>query len=89
MGINRKCFVRSLQNIQPKKRKDAISIDTQSSIEEFYRQEDISINVPNKKIVKKDNESKFVLQGSYLDCYQKFKKNQPNSKVSRGKVGTL
>ena len=64
-------------------------METEKSIEDFLRQEDISINIPNKKIVNKNNESKFVLQTSYLDCYQKWRMNQPNKKVSFSKFVKL
>jgi hypothetical protein len=49
------------------KRSDAVTVEIEKSIEDFFRQEDISINIPNKKIVNKNNESKSVLQTSYLD----------------------
>ena len=51
--------------------------DIQKSVDDFYKREDISINVPNKKVINRNNESKYILQTSYVGCYEKWKeKNQ-------------
>ena len=64
-----------------KKRKDAVDVETVRSVEDFFNQEDISINVPNKKAVNKDGINKLVLRTSYEDCFLKCKEREPAKNI--------
>jgi len=81
LGINRTLFNSSCKERKEKKRKDAVDVETVRSVEDFFNQEDISINVPNKKAVNKDGINKLVLQTSYEDCFRKWKEREPAKNI--------
>ncbi|XP_021340435.1 uncharacterized protein LOC110441574 [Mizuhopecten yessoensis] len=85
LGINRKFLTHNITERKYKKRKDALDENTTQSIEEFYRMETVSINVPNKKAVNKAMNSKHVLQDLYRGSYDKWKSLNPDKKVSFSK----
>ncbi|XP_033752596.1 uncharacterized protein LOC117336235 isoform X2 [Pecten maximus] len=88
LGIQRKYFSQGCLKEQ-KKRKDCIAKETEESIQNFFCQDNVSTNLPNKKNIKKDAVECRVIQGSLHSVWNKWKEANPNKAISYDKFTKL
>ncbi|XP_014676865.1 PREDICTED: uncharacterized protein LOC106816757 [Priapulus caudatus] len=70
------------------KRSDALKPDVIDLVEDFYQQPEVSVVLPDRKLVKK-NKCRRVLQKTIRNTYEDFKAEHPDVKVGRSKFASL
>ena len=88
VGIQRK-YISKVCMQEQKRRKDCLNEDVEKSIKEFFQQDNVSTNIPNKKCIKKDMQEKRVLQTSLEAAWNKWKEENPDKSVSYDKFCKL
>lgn len=82
LGINRKRIHRAIKaGVARKIRKDRIPAETKTKISLFYKREDISRVLPNKRFATKKHGPAFVMQCSIKAAYKLFRRENPTVKV--------
>ncbi|XP_033728817.1 uncharacterized protein LOC117317958 [Pecten maximus] len=89
-GLSRKILTKvakvdDIMDIQRKKRKDALSEKELDTLTNFFHQTDVSREMPNPRQVNKAMEPRKTLDGSLVNSYEKFQRQNPEAKVSYSK----
>ena len=84
-GIKRKYLNTCSTDTRRKRRRDALTTDEEISVKEFYKSDNISATIPDKKSVKKDLEEAHVMNMSLDTAYTKWKSQNPEKKLSKDK----